>query len=334
VLSSSSNPSDLSTSDRDTQNYGSSTAVQKQQRSGVKVIQQQQQQNHQIKSSNKDEQETSSKTTPVIQTSWSSNSFQKHIWTSSSSIHNSNNKNTATPNIPTLDVSPYLDPVMYCRKSSSFEVQKQRTIDGTLAAKRLRRGKQIVHDIIKYQLCCYATPEFADDDSVRTDRTNRDCNNNGEIEYKNRISSPSMSNEEYILAHLRNSSKKKTMHRATTKMSRKNPSLQQVPPPRQHVYSHSQKPSHVKAFVVTGHGVPKQLLQDHLDLCNEVVLHCSTPKNLPLSSLLTAEVGQGGECFFHSSSNTMDCSSSLFDVDWYVRMCLCGNMCYIVIGCL
>lgn len=165
-----------------------------------------------------------------------------------------------------LDVSPYLDPATFCKNSASYECPtRKHSIDGTLAAKRLNRGKQMVRDLIKYQLCSYYhVPE-----------------KKKVMDQKHR--QQAVSNEEYILANLRaqqsSSSKRRRLRHPSTTTKNRN--------------------THPQPFILSGHGIPKQLLQDHLQLCQQVISH-----------LQGEQIMTGGECFFHHSNNRNSISSS------------------------
>jgi hypothetical protein len=115
-------------------------------------------------------------------------------------------------------------------------------MDGTLAAKRLNQGKQMVRDLIAYQLCSYYHP--------------------------NKKQQQQCSNEEYILANLRDTKRKRRRSLG-----------------KQHTSKVTPQP-----FIISGHGIPKQLLQDHLNLCSQIISH-----------LQREQIMTGGECFFHHS---------------------------------
>jgi len=171
---------------------------------------------------------------------------------------NNDNNNNNKQRIPLLDMSPYLDPVTFCKSSSTYDstTSKQRTMDGTLAAKRLNQGKQIVRDLIAYQLCNYYHPTTP---------------NNKEQQQQQQCS-----NEEYILVNLRAETKRKRHKRQSL---RKHTNTTKATPPQ--------------PFIISGHGIPKQLLKDHLNLCSQIVSH-----------LQHEQIMTGGECFFHHSHNS------------------------------
>ena len=154
-----------------------------------------------------------------------------------------------------LDVSPYLDPLAFCRSSASYEcLATKHTIDGTLAARRLNRGKQMVRDFIKYQLCSYF--HLPDRKKSKQQHT--------------------ISNEQYILANLRAQHGNK----------------------RRRTQFQKPKNKHPQPFILSGHGIPKQLLLDHLHLCQQVILH-----------LQGEQIMTGKECFFHHSCSTTTTNS-------------------------
>lgn len=167
--------------------------------------------------------------------------------TTSSSSQKSNSQ---TQRFYLLDVSPYLDPLAFCRSSASYEyLARKHTIDGTLAARRLNRGKQMVRDFIKYQLCSY----FHLPDRKKSKQPQQQ---------------QVISNEQYILANLRAQHGSKRWRTPFQKPKNKHP----------------------QPFILSGHGIPKQLLQDHLQLCQQVILH-----------LQEQQIMTGKECFFHHS---------------------------------
>mmetsp|Transcript_53147 Transcript_53147/g.64021 ORF Transcript_53147/g.64021 Transcript_53147/m.64021 type:complete len:444 (+) Transcript_53147:193-1524(+) len=163
-----------------------------------------------------------------------------------------------------VDGSPLLDPVSYCRKSSFFRGDSG-NISGTAAARRLRLGrKEVVAALNRAFLGKEDGGAVAVSESG--DVTGGDASSKRGEAFE-------------TTKTLRNKSKQGNKTRSRQK------------------YARTLTPQHsTKSFVLTGHGVPEQLLEDHIDLCDAVL----------------SRHGPKAECSFHNICGDLN-------VDW---MCI------------
>jgi len=174
--------------------------------------------------------------------------------------------------IPVLDASPLFDPALFCRKSALKSGDA--SISGTAAAKRLRQGKQLAVDLLQHDLCNWGPSSkvvYYDDDveedtfletnSHQNNKNEREHNSENEDETKTlKVQSPPWTKEGGV--SLLQASQSEVNHFDSSIKSSKWRK-------RKSAKKYEQKKS--RAFVLEGHGVPFQLFQDHIDLCDTLL---------------------------------------------------------------
>ena len=198
--------------------------------------------------------------------------------------------NMPNTKMPVLDASPLFDPALFCRTSALNS--SEASINGTLAAKRLRQGKQLAVDILQHDLCNWGpASKMKHSDKVSE---NRSSNSEREslLRHEDRVIKSDSDN-------LNN--KTKTLKVQSPPWTREGSLslLQSTPEPdakdislcndyelrsrkkitheknKDYIESATTRQYHrkrkSKAFVLEGHGVPWQLFQDHIDFCDTIL---------------------------------------------------------------
>ena len=187
---------------------------------------------------------------------------------------------SASTTLPTLDASPFLDPTLYIKKSTSLRngittnirntnnnttnathasTNTNNTtqmngrgggsISGSDGLKRLHRGKHLVMELFQQQQQqqdAYSPSQRTTTSTTTTTTTHR------------------INKEEPERIH--GSTSTTTTHQSYTTSNESN---------QQKSFTSNQQPPFLDKFCLVGHGVPKQLLQDHVDMA-WLILHSCT----------------------------------------------------------
>lgn len=180
--------------------------------------------------------------------------------------------------IPVLDASPLFDPALYCRKSALRSGDA--SISGTAAAKRLRQGKQLAVDLLQHDLCNWAPAskmryydDYSEKDPISQSSAIQEKHQEHEEDTKTlKVKSPPWTREggvSLLQTYPENEEKNNDETKKNKKQNIKNENKTGDVENASNRHHHRKRKS--KAFVLEGHGVPFQLFQDHIDLCDSIL---------------------------------------------------------------